>query len=123
MDKIWSSILVFVTQFVSPDWGKVVGLIPLGLFGLVGLYLLWLMRKLATIGPAERGGQPAPPAPPAGVHMPGGSLAPFFGALGLALVVFGLVFRGAITALGLAALILALIYWLREGMHLSLIHI
>lgn len=117
MDQIWTSILAFITQFVSPDWGKLVGLIPLGLFGLVGLYILWLMRKLATIGPSERGGRPVAPAPPAGVHMPGGSRAPFFGALGLALVVFGLVFRGAITVIGLVALILALIYWLREGMH------
>jgi plastocyanin len=117
MDQIWSSILAFITQFVSPDWGKLVGLIPLGLFGLVALYILWLMRKLATIGPAERGGRPVDPAPPAGVHMPGGSLAPFLGAVGLALVVFGLVFRGAITAFGLVALILALIYWLRQGMH------
>ncbi len=116
MDQIWSSILSFITQFVSPDWGKLVGLIPLGLFGLVGLYILWLMRKLATIGPSERGGRPVAPAPPAGVHMPGGSLAPFLGAAGLALVVFGLVFRGAITVIGLIALILALIYWLREGM-------
>jgi len=116
MDQIWSSILGFITQFVSPDWGKLVGLIPLGLFGLVGLYLLWLMRKLATLGPTERGGHPLAPAPPAGVHMPGGSLAPIFGAVGLSLVIFGLVFRGAITALGLAVLILALIYWLREGM-------
>jgi len=117
MDKIWSSILAFVAQFVSPDWGKVVGLIPLGLLGLVGLYVLWLMRKLATIGPAERGGQPVAPAPPAGIHLPGPSFAPIFGAVGLALLVFGLVFRGAITALGLSALILALIYWLRVGMH------
>jgi len=117
MDKIWSSILVFVTQFVSPDWGKLIGLIPLGLLGLVGLYVLWLMRKLATVGPSERGGRPASPAPPDGIHMPGPSFAPVFGAVGMALLVFGLVFRGAITILGLVALILALIYWLREGMH------
>ena len=117
MDKIWSSILVFVTQFVSPDWGKLVGLIPLGLLGLVGLYVLWIMRKLVTIGPAERGGQAIAPAPPAGIHMPGPSFAPVFGAVGMALLVFGLVFRGPITALGLIALILALVYWLREGMH------
>jgi plastocyanin len=116
MDQIWTSILGFISQLVSPDWGKLVGLIPLGLFGLVGLYLLWLTRKLATLGPAERGGRPVAPAPPAGIHMPGGSLAPIFGAVGLSLVIFGLVFRGAITALGLTALILALIYWLREGM-------
>src|SRR5664279_5334607 len=115
MDKIWSSILVFVTQFVSPDWGKLIGLIPLGLLGLVGLYVLWLMRKLATVGPSERGGQPASPAPPDGIHMPGPSFAPVFGAVGMALLVFGLVFRGAITVLGLVALILALVYWLREG--------
>jgi plastocyanin len=116
MDQIWTSLLAFISQFVSPDWGKLIGLIPLGLFGLVGLYVLWLMRKLFTLGPSERGGRPVAGAPPAGVHMPGPSFAPIFGAVGLALVVFGLVFRGAITALGLVALILALIYWLREGM-------
>jgi plastocyanin len=116
MDQIWTSLLAFITQFVSPDWGKLVGLIPLGLFGLVGLYILWLMRKLATLGPSERGGRPAPGAPPPGVHMPGPSFAPIFGAVGLALVIFGLVFRGIITALGLVTLVLALIYWLREGM-------
>ena len=116
MDQIWTSILGFITQFVSPDWGKLIGLIPLGLFGLVGLYILWLMRKLFTLGPTERGGRPADPTPPDGIHMPGPSFAPIFGAVGMALVVFGLVFRGAITALGLVALVLALVYWLREGM-------
>ncbi|HEY2887695.1 MAG TPA: cupredoxin domain-containing protein [Candidatus Limnocylindrales bacterium] len=116
MDQIWTSLLGFITQFVSPDWGKLIGLIPLGLFGLVGLYILWLMRKLATLGPSERGGRPVAGTPPAGVHMPGPSFAPVFAAVGVALVVFGLVFRGAITALGLVALVLALIYWLREGM-------
>ncbi len=117
MDQIWTSLLAFIAQFVSPDWGKLIGLIPLGLFGLVGLYILWLMRKLATAR-ADRAGRPAhaPERHPPGVHMPGPSFAPIFGAVGLALVVFGLVFRGAITALGLVALILALIYWLREGM-------
>ncbi len=117
MDKIWTSLLDFIGQFVSPDWGKLIGLIPLGLLGLVGLYVLWLMRRLATLGPAERGGRPADPAPPAGIHMPGPSFAPVFGAVGMGLLVFGLVFRGAVTALGLVALILALVYWLREGMH------
>ncbi|HZL33592.1 MAG TPA: cupredoxin domain-containing protein [Verrucomicrobiae bacterium] len=117
MDQIWTSLLSFIGQLVSPDWGKVIGLIPLTLLGLVGLYVLWLMRSLAVLGPAERGGRPAAPAPPAGIHMPGPSFAPVFGAVGMALVVFGLVFRGPITFLGLAALVLALIYWLREGMH------
>ena len=116
MDQIWTSLLGFIAQIVSPDWGKLVDLIPLGLLGFVGLYVLWLVRKLALIGPAERGGALAAGAPPAGIHMPGPSFAPVFGAVGLALVVFGLVFRGAITALGLTALILALVYWLREGM-------
>ncbi len=117
MDQIWTSLLNLIAQVVSPDWGKVIGLIPLGLLGLVGLYGLWLVRSLAMLGPAERGGRPTAPVPPAGIHMPGPSFAPIFGAVGLALIVFGLVFRGAITALGLIALVLALLYWLREGMH------
>lgn len=115
MDQIWTNLINFIAQFVSPDWGKVIGLIPLGLLALIGLYCLWLVRSLALLGPAERGGRPMPPMPPAGIHMPGPSLAPTFGALGVGLVVWGLVFR-AILPIGLIVLVLALLYWLREGM-------
>ncbi len=115
MDQIWTSLINFIAQFVSPDWGKVIGLLPLMLLALVGLYGVWLVRSLALLGPAQRGGRPLPPLPPAGIHMPGPSLAPAFGALGFGLVVWGLVFR-AILPIGLIVLVLALLYWLREGM-------
>ena len=115
MDQIWTNLINFIAQFVSPDWGKVIGLIPLGVIALFGLYCLWLVRSLATLGPAERGGRPRSPLPPAGVHMPGPSLAPAFAALGVGLVVWGLVFR-AILPIGLIVLVLALLYWFREGM-------
>ena len=115
MDQIWTNLINFIAPLVSPDWGKLVGLIPVFLLALVGLYCLWLVRSLVLLGPAERGGRPLPPQPPAGVHMPGPSYAPVFGAVGLALVVFGLVFHG-ILPIGLIVLALALLYWLREGM-------
>jgi plastocyanin len=54
--------------------------------------------------------------PPSGVHAPGPSFAPFFGAVGTALVLFGLVVGPIGALLGVAALVLALLYWLREGM-------
>ncbi len=115
MDQIWTNLINFIAQFVSPDWGKVVGLIPVGLLALVGLYGLWLVRSLVLLGPAERGGRALAPLPPAGVHMPGPTYAPVFGAVGMALVVFGLVFH-EVLPIGLIVLVLALLYWLREGM-------
>jgi plastocyanin len=115
MDQLWTQFIGFVAQFVSPDWGKVVSFLPVLILAVAGLYGLWLVRSLALLGPAERGGRPLPPRPPAGVHMPGPSLAPVFGAIGMALLVWGLVFR-AILPIGLIVLVLALLYWLREGM-------
>ncbi|MFI5199911.1 MAG: cupredoxin domain-containing protein [Candidatus Limnocylindrales bacterium] len=115
MDQLWTNLINFIAQFVSPDWGKVIGLLPVVLLALVGLYGLWLARSLVLLGPAERGGRPVTPLPPPGVHLPGPSYAPVFGAVGLALVVFGLVFH-ELLPIGLIVLVLALLYWLREGM-------
>jgi hypothetical protein len=50
--------------------------------------------------------------------MPGPSWAPVFAAVGTFLLFLGLVFGGAILALGLTALVLTLLYWLGEGLHL-----
>ena len=48
--------------------------------------------------------------------MPGPSFAPVFAAVGLFLVMLGLVFGGITIVLGVIALVLTLLYWLAEGM-------
>ncbi|MEI7745602.1 MAG: hypothetical protein WCK58_17840 [Chloroflexota bacterium] len=44
INELWTSVLAFSAQFVTPDWGKLVGLIPLLLLLVVVLYLAWLFR-------------------------------------------------------------------------------
>jgi hypothetical protein len=116
LERIWTNILLFITEFVSPDWGKLIGLMPVAIVLVVVLVLLWTFRSLARAKPARRGKQPLPPATPAGIHMPGPSFAPVFGAIGLFLVLLGLVFGGISLFLGLIALVLTLLYWLAEGL-------
>jgi plastocyanin len=54
-------------------------------------------------------------APPPGVHMPGPSFLPFVGALGLAALFFGLVFKGVLLGVGIIILIASLLGWLRAA--------
>src|SRR4029079_9063169 len=51
-----------------------------------------------------------------GIHMPRPSFAPFFAAAGSFFLFLGLVFPGLISVLGLAFLVLSLLYWGREGL-------
>ena len=116
MDQIWSSFLQLLAQFVTPDWGALIGLLPFALVATVLLYLGWLARRFAALGPTRRGQGRITPLPPEGVHMPGGSLAPFLAAAASALLLFGLVAKGPTIVLGLIALVLTLLYWGREAM-------
>ncbi len=116
IETAWSQLIEFTTQFVVPDWGYLVSLIPLVVLGLVLLLMGWLVYRYATAGPTRRGPRRIDPIPPASVHMPGPSFAPVFGALGAALLFFGLVFGGVMLWLGLAALVIALLYWGREAL-------
>src|SRR6266542_2745096 len=116
MEQIWNAILDLTAQFVIPDWGAAVGLIPIGIVALIVLFLAWLLWQAATLGPKRRGKARVRPVPPEGVHMPGGSLAPIFGATGTALLLFGLVWGPVVTFLGVSALLMALLYWGREAM-------
>ena len=50
--------------------------------------------------------------------MPGPSFSPVFAAVGVFLLLLGLVFGGVILALGAIALILTLLYWLAEGLRI-----
>jgi plastocyanin len=116
MQQIWDSILELTARLVSPDWGALIALIPIGILALIVLFLGWTFRRMASLGPRRRGTGRVAPRAPEGIHMPGPSFAPVFGGLGVALLVFGLVFGGTVLILGLVALVLTLLYWGRESM-------
>jgi plastocyanin len=116
MDQLWSSLLQFIGQLVSPDWGALVALVPILVLLLVGLWLAWTVVRFAKAGPTRRGKRRLTPQPPAGVHAGEQSWAPVFASVGMMLLLFGLVFEGPLLLGGVAVLNLALLFWLREGM-------
>jgi plastocyanin len=119
LERIWTSILELMAQVVTPDWGVLIALLlPVGTLFLVVIVLLWLFLRLAKAPRARRGKGYVTRRTPPGIHMPGPSFAPIFAGVGLFLVMLGLVFGGAILALGLLALVLTLLYWLAEGLRL-----
>jgi plastocyanin len=119
MDKIqqlWSAFLDFSSKLVIPDWGALVALMPIGVLAFIVLSTVLIVRAYAMAGPRERGLAAVGPLPPSGVHAASPSFAPIFAAVGAGVLFFGLVFGGLALFLGVAALILTLLYWLREGM-------
>ena len=119
LERIWTSILEFMAQLVTPDWGVLIALLlPVGTFLLVIITLLWLFLRLAKAPPAHRGKSYVTRPTPPGIHMPGPSFAPIFAGVGVFLLMLGLVFGGMVLILGVVALVLTLLYWLREGLRL-----
>lgn len=109
-------------------FGLVAGGIALwfGIAALTLTLLYWGREGLADYDRATRGDAARLPAvvhagPPPGVHMPGPSFRPFVGALGVAVLFFGLVFGGWLLAVGVLLLIATLLGWLvdarREYVH------
>ncbi len=118
LEQLWKGFLDLTAQFVLPDWGVVIGMLPVVIVLPVALVLLLTFRRLLGAPPARRGVQRVEPVTPAGIHMPGPSLAPILAAVGVFLLLLGLVFGGVTLALGAIALTLTLLYWLAEGLHL-----
>jgi len=116
LEDLWHQLITFTTQFVVPDWGGLIALLPIALAALVILYLIWNIFRMATAPPKRRGVRPLTPVPPAGVHLPGPTYAPLFGAVGAFLLLFGLVAGGIALWLGIVALGLTLVYWGREAL-------
>jgi hypothetical protein len=116
LEKLWNSILDLTRLLVIPDWGAIIALLPVFMTVVV---ILWALRTVAmfrSVGPARRRpGRVRPPTPP-GIHMPGPTWAPPFGAAGTFLLFLGLVFPGPLLVLGVAALVLALLFWGAEGL-------
>ena len=129
----WDTLLDSIGSLVSPDWGALVLLLPILVLLVVGAYLVWVIRRYATAGPQVS--RPLPTAPaPQGIHMPGPSLAPFLAAGGAFCLVLSTLFitvtsgsdpgtttvaiqpMGVVAlAIGLLAMVGALLYWGREA--------
>jgi plastocyanin len=116
LEQIWDGILKFTAQLVIPDWGSLIVLLPV-FMGFVAIYFFGrILLAYATAGPRRRGGGRIKPRTPQGIHMPGPSYAPLFGAFGTFCLFLGLVFGGPLILVGLTVLVLSLLYWGREGL-------
>ena len=115
IEELWTGLLAFSGQFIVPDWGALVALIPVGLAGLVLFYVTWTVYRFATAAPMARGVRRLPPVAPAGIHMPGPSFAPFLAAFGMFMLLFGLFSGGPWLLIGLTVLVITLLYWGREA--------
>jgi plastocyanin len=116
MAQLWQQLLKTLESFVIPDWAALVALIPLALAGLVGLWVVFVVYRVATLGPDRRGKRRITPLPPPGVHMPHGSYAPIFGAIGSGLLFAGLALGGPLLMAGVVFLGFGLLYWGREAL-------
>ena len=116
MSDLFDRLLEALNPLILPDWGALIGLLPVGLAVLVVLWLIFTVRKFATAGPTRRGKRRVQPRPPEGIHLPGPSFSPILGAFGVFLLLAGLVTGGAILLAGVGALVLALLYWGREAL-------
>ncbi|HEV7603714.1 MAG TPA: cupredoxin domain-containing protein [Candidatus Limnocylindrales bacterium] len=118
LERLWTSFLDLTAQLVTPDWGRIIGLLPVVMVILVVLVLLRTFAMLARAPKLRRDVMRPQPRTPAGIHMPGPSFAPVFASVGLFLLFLGLVFGGPTLILGAIALVLTLLYWLAEGLRL-----
>jgi plastocyanin len=116
IEQLWNSIIELSAQFVTPDWGSLVGLIPILLAGIALIVVTWTIYRFATAGPTRRGKHRMEPIPPPGTHMPGPSFAPLLGAFGAFMLVFGLVVGGLWLWVGGAVLAVTMLYWGREAL-------
>jgi len=115
LQQIWNAILDFTKLLVIPDWGSLIALLPVFMGAIVIVFVAYLLMRFRAVGPSRRRPGRINPPPPPRVHMPGPTYAPIFAAFGSFLFFAGLVFPGPLVVIGLAVLVLALLYWGREG--------
>jgi plastocyanin len=118
LEEIWNGILELTAQFVIPDWGALIALMPVFIFVLSVVVLAWIFVRLFRAPKARRGKARLTARAPAGLHMPGPSFAPILASIGLFLLFLGIVFPGPILVLGAIALGLTLLYWLTESVRI-----
>jgi len=112
---IIQTLLNVAATFITPDWGALIGLIPVGLALLVIAWLLLMIRLYATAGPTRRAPARIAPIAPPTIHMPGGSAAPIVAAFGAFALFAGLILGGAFLVAGPIVLVITLLFWGREA--------
>jgi plastocyanin len=115
LEETWTGILELLAQFVIPDWGALVALLPVFIFVLTLVWLVMTFVRIFRAPKAQRGKRRVAPRTPPGLHMPGPSWAPILASIGVFLLFLGVVFPGPILLLGAIALGLTLLYWLTES--------
>ena len=55
LERLWTSILELMAQAVTPDWGVLVALLPVGILLLVVVVLIRTFRGLMSAPPARVG--------------------------------------------------------------------
>ena len=118
LEDLWNGILELMTQFVIPDWGALIALLPVFILVATIVILVVTFLRLLRAPKAGRGKVRQTPRTPAGLHMPGPSWAPIFASIGVFLLFLGVVFPGPMLVLGAIALILTLLYWLAESVRI-----
>jgi plastocyanin len=108
-------LLDLAAVFITPDWNALLSLFPMFLAILFIAWFAFTARKFATLGPRRRAPARIEPIPPAGVHMPGGSLAPLVVALGAGALFAGVIIGGLALIVGALILVITLLWWFREA--------
>jgi plastocyanin len=116
IEQAWSSLLSWASQFVIPDWGGLIALLPIFMLVILVLFLVRVVYVYATVGPRRVREARQPAVAPRGIHLPGPTWSPILGAFGTFLVLLGLVFGGWWIVIGVIAIILALLFWGREAL-------
>jgi len=116
LQDIWNGILDLTKLLVIPDWGALIALLPVFMGVVVIVFFIGRVLQYRRLGPRRRRPGRIKPVTPAGIHMPGPTYAPIFGAVGTFLLFLGLVYNGPLLAVGLIVLLLSLLYWGREGL-------
>ena len=116
LDDLWNGFLELTAQFVIPDWGAFIALLPIFVLFLIVAILLRTFMGLWRAKPARRGKARIQPLTPAEIHMPGPSFAPIVASIGAFMLFLGLVFGGLVLVVGAIGLVLGLLYWLREAL-------
>src|SRR4051812_13392104 len=116
LQNLWNGILQLTSQFVNPDWGALIALLPVFTAILLVVFFVWALVMYRRTGRRRRRPGRITPPPPAGVHMPGPTYGPVFAAAGVFLLFLGLVFPGPLLLIGGVGLILSLLFWGREAL-------
>ncbi len=113
---VMKTLTDLLAPIITPDWGALIGLIPMILAILFVAWFALTLRRFATAGPTRRAPARIEPIPPPELHMPGGSAAPILVAFGAAALFGGLVVGGITLVGGVVVLVATLVLWGREAM-------